>query len=457
MKLQKVLILIIIILLFGVINCEKKYDLQGGIAVFKQPNQLEGGSTSTNPPLLVNSNKGRLYASWISYPDPANASTQSIYMDISTDNGCSWKGKFIDIGNEDFTRLTYSLKSIALTSDKKGNLYLVHTPSNKDIFFTRSKNGGKSWINNIRAKPLPISFQPYYFNPSLIKADNGNLYLAYIRNRSVNEILSIGREKTKDYGLYISVSEDEGETWEERISITQILYQGSSAHPGLREYKDTFYLVYADKIYISKDKCESWLEINSPENGYKTGNPLIELGQDGNLYSLWTKTIMLNDSSNDSSGMINGNVEIRFSIFDSDSNSWSKPVTVNDTILPFSYKLSDFEASSNSQTGRLRKIIGEAELLDLAVSEGKMLIGVLWKDYWNGGPKMRFAFSADAGKTWSKTVEIEAKPKNASLVITDEGNLYVLWDEVYFISKTKRAPYPGMIKFVSGKIDKSNR
>jgi len=173
-------------------------------------------------PAIAAGGEGRLYATFEAYEN--DAKVPDIFFSISTNGGATWSPA------KDISRtLTGVSRHPDIAVEKNGAVDVVWSdsstdPTNPDIFFVRSADGGKSWT-----EPMDISNTPgVCAEPSLAIGPHDSIHVVWsdtstgVRNRDIYYVCSKdgGRKWAKDQLLpAVDISSTPGSSSEPSIAV----------------------------------------------------------------------------------------------------------------------------------------------------------------------------------------------------------------------------------------------
>ena len=419
---RKLISLIVCLLLSGCgrfITSPHTPHFQESKITFTSPLWLTSGKLGFLKPHLLLDKKGFLFAVWID--------GGTTYIAKSSDEGKTWDKQIVSSGKQ----TSYDWWPFCFNSDSQGNLYLVQAPGAIDygIFFSFSEDKGKTWKEPVRVNDDTRKFACPE-RPAFTVDDKGTLFIIYTKAKKPEEIAP--QKKGKKAGVYLARSFDGGQTWGKSILLEDISFTSPIDFPYLLSSKNILYLVYGNSIYRSKDMGRNWEKILKLESGFGSIKIIMKSDTQGNLYIIWQRAVVTKDETGlFGGGKLKGYVDICFSKSTDGGKSWTRPIRINDTKLPFGWKMAPAGITGQEQMKYLTQETRGAVPFDIAVSENGEVIGAIWKDWRNGKGALYFSYSLDGGKTWAKNVRISndstSPMKAGSLVVKDDGSVYVLW------------------------------
>ncbi|MCK4235376.1 exo-alpha-sialidase [candidate division WOR-3 bacterium] len=345
-----------------------------------------GGFFGCIEPWIVNDPNDVLSVVWSS--DYTGAFDIHIYFSKSIDMGNTWMPsvRIDDVGE--------ACLYPCLAVDSFGNLYCVWQDMilfECQIYFSKSTDGGSSWIPSIRVDDAPSGTDCVC--PEIIV--NGD------------DLLIVWTDTRVDERNYFSKSTDGGMTWSSSVEISGM----SSKVPILEAYGDTifcsYYKGYSDSdIYLSRstDDGSTW-QVMGRINDISSGRQFhsdIALTPNGILTCAWYD-------------WRSGDCEIRFSKSTDGGGSWIPSVVVSDT-------------SWYQNPG-----IGEIRMNVACLDEN--CIYCLWQDFRYGSWDIFFAISEDSGANWSENVLVNDSAASGlaqmvpSLCLDSDGNPCTVWGD----------------------------
>jgi len=243
----------------------KKSTDGGSSWITKRLTCNSGGSYS--PAIAVDSNNN-LHVVW----RDLTPGTWEIYYSKSTDGGSSWITK----------RLTWNSGwswDPALAVDSNNNLHVVwedDTPGHWEIYYKKSTDGGSSWIT----KRLTWN-SDWSYSPAIAVDSNNNLYVVWVDESPGNS------------EIYYSKSIDGGSSWTtKRLSWTS----GCSSSPAIAvDSNNHLHVVWKDytpgngEIYYKKstDGGSSWTTKRLTWNSGDSLSPAIAIDSNNHLHVVW--------------------------------------------------------------------------------------------------------------------------------------------------------------------------
>ena len=187
------------------------------------PDQDKASSFGGQNPFVNLDDKGNVYVVWptgFANFAAANRPPNAIYLSKSTDHGKTFTASKIEDykrGNPDFgsLRMLWSPKG-----GPDGTLHLISEGTDrpeiageKDVFYRRSTDGGKTWTRKILNDddPAQVFFQ---FDPNISMAPNGRIDVAWWDTRDASPKGLTAND------VYYTYSNDNGLTWAKNVRIT---------------------------------------------------------------------------------------------------------------------------------------------------------------------------------------------------------------------------------------------
>lgn len=360
------------------------------------------------PSIAVDSN-GTVYAVW----EDRRSGDWDIYFAKSKDEGLTWTDPDVRISNDDSNK-TQSAPAIAV--DSEGNIYVVwqdDRDGDYDIYFTKFEDGSASLINpNIKISNGSGSQSA----PAIALDSEGVIYIVWEDYR------------WGDYDIYLTKSEDGGETW---LSENKRVNTGGAGSTQLNpaiavDSSGTIYVAWEDWVNYdvvfskSTDGGETWttyIRVNDVITNSQ-GNPSIAVGTSGNIYLIWED-------------YRNSNGDIYFAKSEDKGGNWTSPnIKVND-------------GSTGTQQSPA-----------IAVSSTGTIYAT-WHDNRNGNRDIYFSYSINEGITWvdpnlrvddDTTLRTQGFP---TIGVGQRGPVYVVWedyrngnDDIYCANIEAIHPYP---------------
>jgi hypothetical protein len=278
-----------------------------------------GSSSSSQmcPSIAVDINEN-VYVAW---QDERNGS-MDIYFTKSTNGGHSFGTNVrVDDSGKSFSDQEHPF----IVVDKNGIIYLVWFDvrnGNRDIYFAKSTDGGKSFQRNVRVDDTGSSPSNQY-RVSMALDNDGNIYVVWSDDRN-------GRRD-----IYFSKSTDGGESFGKNVRVDDTGLPSDSIQAWPRicvDRGENIYVSWFDArneklnydIYFAKstDGGNSfWKNIRVDDTGrWRTRQcrPCMAIDPDGNLYIVW------DDERN-------GNCDIYFAKSTNGGSSFGRNVRVDDT------------------------------------------------------------------------------------------------------------------------------
>jgi len=222
---------------------------------------------------LLSSPEGILYAFW---EDNRNPKTLfDIYFSTSRDNGKTWSTN-IKI-NDDTTHCWQKAANAVL--DQKGDIYVawydyrdrgVHKDVIGNIYFSKSKDGGKTWSKNVRISHAKTE---HCLNPKLTIVNDNKIHCTW------------GSYDSKHYAdVYYSYSENSGLLWSQPIRVNDNLKRLPLEHRAMGALPDSAGNVIVGWFDKTKGKEAIYLTktIKSPDSSrikrkQITKQPFVEI------------------------------------------------------------------------------------------------------------------------------------------------------------------------------------
>jgi len=360
---------IIILMVIGL-----NYPSGIGFSDWGATKRVTWNSGDSNWPAIAIDSNNNLHLVWCDYT-PSN---WEIYYKKSTDGGSSW-------GTKRLTWTSGSSQEPAIAIDSNNNLHVVWhdlTPGNREIYYKRSIDGGSTWST----KRLTWNSGNSYC-PAIAIDSNNNLHVVW------HDLTPGNRE------IYYKRSIDEGSTW----SAKRLTWNsGESYCPAIAiDSNNNLHVVWEDstpgnsEIYYkrSMDGGSTWsatkrLTWNSGLSYW----PAIAIDSNNNLHVVWS------DSTP-------GNSEIY-------------------------YKRSMDGGSTWSATKRLTWNSGNSYYPAIAIDSNTNL-HVVWYDHTPGNWEIYYKRSIDGGSTWS-TKRLSSTSGDSycpAIAIDSNNNLHVVWED----------------------------
>jgi hypothetical protein len=342
----------------------------------------------------------------------------------STDRGRTWSAP-VSIHPE----TTLSLASIAVGSDRAVNIAWMgnlNGNTDRDIFFTRSTDGGKTWSPNLDIIPAD-SREPNQVNPVLVidpRSGQGNNF--YVAMRTYNA----GQEH-----VFAIHSHDSGNSWS---ALAEIPYPDPSVGEILKvdsmnlkmEVSGTLYLLFDETTTVdtrlfftrSYDGGATWEtakpitplpDSTDPNSGYPgvVRYPSMALTDPGTLYVAFA--------------VENGKtqkLQLMFERSVDGGQNWSLPALIGPDNLPARVK------DRVDQSIALEVLPHQA-----GVTDDEMTL--LWTDYGENPYKnqLRAIQSVDGGAHWGEITDPSDAPNNDTLnhwsvdTVIHQGQVQVVW------------------------------
>ncbi|UCG70651.1 MAG: exo-alpha-sialidase [Thermoplasmata archaeon] len=264
-------------------------------------NSTDGGATWSSTDVMINTNttndqrlpslavgsNGVIYVVW---QDARNGSDLDIFFSRSSDGGATWLDPEIRV-NIDTSGLTQSKPDIAV--DSNNDIYVVwqdFRSSDYDIYFAMSSDGGVSWTDpavKVNADTSTTS----QFDPTIAVDTTGTIYVAWEDEN----------ETTFDYDIYFAKSTDDGATWTDpSVKVYADSTSKEQADPSIAvDSSQTIYIAWEDlrndnsDIFFAKstDGGATWTDSNERVNkdvGTKNqNNPDVAVDSNGYIYLAW--------------------------------------------------------------------------------------------------------------------------------------------------------------------------
>lgn len=154
---------------------------------------VEGAAPCTGP-------VGQIYVTW--------GGNNKISFNKSTDGGITWLGSDVVVSQTSVWTFTTTACDLS-NSSYRGNLYSCFndcriSPGDKDIWISKSTNGGVNWNNPVRVNNDPPGNQQFY-GAMCIDQITGYLWVVFYDSRNVPAYMA---------NVYVARSTDGGETFQ---------------------------------------------------------------------------------------------------------------------------------------------------------------------------------------------------------------------------------------------------
>ena len=304
-----------------------------------------------------------------------------IYYKRSSDAGAAWSAA---------QRITWtsggsSLPAIAIDlSDTIHVVWMDDTPVNREIYYSKSTDGGNSWSSSQRITWTPESSH----NPAIAADSSGTIHVVWHDYTPGN------------YEIYYKRSTDGGNSWgpSQRITWTS----GFSYRPAIAvDSTDSLHVVwhndiYMDEIYYkrSTDGGTTWSAAKrlTSNSGY-SWVPAIAIYSSGNIHIVWQDETP-------------GNYEIY-------------------------YKRSEDGGTTWSPAQRITWTSGDSRNPAMAIDSGDT-IHVAWDDDTPGASEVYYKNSADGGTTWSASQRLtwtSGTSNHPAMAIDSSDTLHLVWHD----------------------------
>ena len=238
-----------------------------------------GASVNQVAPVMARNAAGDIYVAW---EDGRNGETgnRDIFFSRSTDGGTTWSADARI--NRDPYGFSVNQHSPAMVYDSVLDTIYVAWHDDRggdyDIWFARSTDGGNTWTEPASNPISDDASASVQTNPSLAVDESGTLYVVWQDRRHGND------------DIYFAASADSGDTWSENILVTD--------HPAttLQSQRSPAITVAGGRIYVA------W------EDARNAG-----AGDAGDVYFTWGATCLppCTDYSFDVDQRINGDSTLR--------------------------------------------------------------------------------------------------------------------------------------------------
>ena len=157
-----------------------------------------GGRSFSRPQAIPNT-----LASFLIGPQPASLDS---YISVTTD---------LHDGS-----LYVAFPADRIITNSSGNTSTIE--DNTDVFLSSSYDGGKTWHKAVRINNDPLSDADSHFQPQLVVAPNGTLYVSYLTLHSANSFIDV----------YLTQSSDHGASFQSGQKITNVSWNPSNGISG---------------------------------------------------------------------------------------------------------------------------------------------------------------------------------------------------------------------------------
>lgn len=252
---------------------------------FVQVNQSPGGRNSFGPSVVVGP-QGNVYVSWASRINTSPFNERDIGFSKSTNGGENWttsESIYPCNGINSSSLAPWGIRVNSYPSmdvDKSGGarngwLYIITTEKNfapagsdADVIMHRSSDGGTTWSAGIRVNQDPVNNGKIQLFPALHVDDGGGLNVVYYdtRNTPTNDSLQV----------YISRSQDGGNTWRDHKITNQKYYPGPVFGGGVGNQGDNIGMTSGNgKLY------PVWMARYPGESVYQIWSAIIDIATIG--------------------------------------------------------------------------------------------------------------------------------------------------------------------------------
>jgi hypothetical protein len=272
-----------------------------------------------------------------------------------------------------------------------------YSPGQSDVFFAKSKDGGKSFSAQNLSNDQKASYNPW------ISAEKNNVYLVWNDGGKSEEIEVLGEKRIVDvlFGdmeIYFAHSDNYGETFEiQNISNTE----GDSVNPRLRIDESTVFVTWSQDVEMGSDIYFSKSENHglnftmpkniskSPERSYDSGIESLE----DNIYTIWKEDH-------------NNQTNIYFSKSDDYGDTFDTPI--------------------NLSLGKNSSIIRDSQIKAL-----ENFVFVVFSAEVNQNNDVFITISQDKGKTFDEPINLSNNFGESRLpqIYLDEKGLFVIWED----------------------------
>jgi predicted neuraminidase len=352
--------------------------IQSARADWTPAQRLTYNSGDSKWPAVAVDSVGNLHLVWCD----STPSNYEIYYRKSTDGGTTWTSA---------QRLTWtSGNSIfpAIAVDSSDNLHVVwcdSTPSNYEIYYKKSTDGGITWTS---AKRLTWSSGVSWY-PAIAVGSSGHLYMVWQDDTPGNE------------EIYYSKSVDGGATWSSAQRLTwTALFSGVPAI--IVDSSGYLHIVWYDstpgnnEIYYKKSTNGGANWTSAQRLTYALGGsmwPAIAVDSSGPLHLVWADNKL-------------GDFDIYYRKTLDGGDTWTSAQR-----LTWNSGASWYPAIAVISTGHLH---------------------VVWEDNMPGNFEIYYKKSTDGGSTWSSSQRLTWNSGSSEypvVAVDSTGHLHVVWQD----------------------------
>ena len=383
----------------------KKYDIyfakstNGGLSFGKNIKINDSITGKRFYPSMAIDTNGDLYIVW---HDERNGSrNRDIYFTKSTDGGLTFTAN-VRVDDTGASSSAQCIPDIAV--DIAGHIYVTwydNRNGNPDIYFAKSTDGGATFGANVRVDDTGVSSSAQA-KPDITVDKNGDVYIAWHDKRNGNH--DIYFSKSTDGGATFGANvrvDDSGSLYRVQIDPSIAVDDSGDIYIAWHDYRRRSHDIYFAKSTDGGATFGTNVRVDSsPLQSFQL-NPSLALDAGGNIYVSW------HDKRN-------GNFDIYFT------------------------KSTDGGASFGANNTRVDDTgITTSEQRNAALTvDTNGYVYAVWKDSRNGNADIYFAKSTDGGATFGKNVRIvDTNPLTdlqdyPSIVVDNtSGNIYAAWHD----------------------------
>jgi len=350
-------------------------------------------SKSFHPQIL--SDKENLYVVWTD-ESPGN---RDIFFSKSNDGGMTFSNTVNlsnNTGSSLFPRIAISENNVYVT-------WYDYSPCKSDIFFANSQNGGETFeIINLSSSP-GVSYNPW------VATSGEKVYVVWndstLPDQSIppgESVCQEGYDSTQHQDIFLAVSDDNGFTFEQ-VRITKTLF---AWNPRIAVMDNSIFLIWNQQkttgvtdlfFSMSDDDGESFSKPKNVSNSDNRSEDGAIKVSENNIYIIWKETMSKSSDIYFTKSLNNG-------------NSFSPPTNLSN----------DNKKSTLTRDAQL-KLDGNN-------------IYVVWYERPPDSSGVFFVKSSDGGKSFTPQIKLDEKSTRsefAQIEIHDQ-NLYVIWEDDKF-------------------------